>query len=226
MSDGPVPVIAIDGPGGSGKGTLASTIAERLGWHLLDSGALYRIVAAIAIERGIALDAESELAALAESLVISFDEQRVSVNGEDLTDLIRTTPVTAGSSHVAALKEVRAAILSVQRNMCRPPGLVADGRDMGTVVFPEAELKIFLDASAEVRAQRRYNQLKNKGLSVNLRALLAAIKERDERDIRRAVSPLRAAGDAIIIDSTAMTIVEVVAVVYAEVEARQLAEGT
>ncbi|MCZ6643197.1 MAG: (d)CMP kinase, partial [Gammaproteobacteria bacterium] len=188
MSDGPVPVIAIDGPGGSGKGTLASTIAERLGWHLLDSGALYRIVAAIAIERGIALDAESELAALAESLVISFDEQRVSVDGKDLTDLIRTTPVTAGSSHVAALKEVRAAILSVQRNMCRPPGLVADGRDMGTVVFPEAELKIFLDASAEVRAQRRYNQLKNKGLSVNLRALLAAIKERDERDIRRAVS--------------------------------------
>ncbi len=226
MSDGQVPVIAIDGPSGSGKGTLASAIAERLGWHLLDSGALYRIVAAVAIERGIALDEESQLAALAAGLAISFDDHNLIVDGEDFTDLIRTASVTAGSSHVAALKEVRAAILSVQRAMRRPPGLVADGRDMGTVVFPGAALKIFLDASAEVRAQRRYNQLKNKGLSVNLRALLAAIKERDERDIGRAVSPLRAAGDAIIIESTAMTIDEVVAVVYAEVEARKLAEGT
>ena len=148
------------------------------------------------------------------------------MDGEDFTDLIRTAPATSGSSQVAAFVKVRAAILAMQRKMRRPPGLVADGRDMGTVVFPEAGLKIFLDAGAEVRAQRRYNQLKNKGLSVNLRALLAAIKERDERDRRRAVSPLKAAGDAIIIDSTAMTLDEVVAEVYAEVVARRLAEGT
>ncbi|MCZ6618450.1 MAG: (d)CMP kinase [Gammaproteobacteria bacterium] len=225
MSDN-VPVIAIDGPSGSGKGTLASALAERLGWHLLDSGALYRIVAAVAIARGITLDHESELAAMAEGLDISFKEQKVIVDGEDLTDLIRTEGATSLSSEVAALAGVRAAILTMQREMRRVPGLVADGRDMGTVVFPSAELKIFLDADAETRAQRRYNQLKNKGLSVNLPALLDAIKKRDERDIRRAVSPLKAAGDAIIIDSTAMTIVEVVAEVYAEVVARRLAEGT
>ncbi len=221
-----VPVIAIDGPGGSGKGALASALAERLGWHLLDSGALYRIVAVVGIARGIALDNESELAAAAAGLAISIDAQTVIVDGENFTDLIRAPNATAGSSQVAALPGVRAAILAMQRAMRRMPGLVADGRDMGTVVFPSAVLKIFLDASAEVRAQRRYNQLKNKGLSVNLRALLAAIKERDERDIRRAVSPLKAAGDAIIIDSTAMTLDEVVAEVYAEVVARQLAEGT
>ncbi len=221
-----VPVIAIDGPSGSGKGSLASALAQRLGWHLLDSGALYRIVATVAVKRGIALDDESELAAAAASLDISIDGQTVIVDGEDFTDLIRTAPATSGSSQVAAFVKVRAAILAMQRKMRRPPGLVADGRDMGTVVFPEAGLKIFLDAGAEVRAQRRYNQLKNKGLSVNLRALLAAIKERDERDRRRAVSPLKAAGDAIIIDSTAMTLDEVVAEVYAEVVARRLAEGT
>jgi len=220
------PVIAIDGPSGSGKGTLAALLAERLGWHLLDSGALYRIVAAVAMERGIALDDEAALAAMASGLQIRFEHDRVWVNDRDLTLTIRTEPVSAGSSRVAALALVRKAILAQQRAMCRPPGLVADGRDMGTVVFPTAQLKVFLDASSEVRAERRYNQLKNKGLSVNLRALLASIQERDERDRRRAVSPLQPATDAILIDSTDMSIDAVVQRVFAEAQARGLVSGT
>lgn len=219
------PVIAIDGPSGSGKGTLAALLAERLGWHLLDSGALYRIVAAAAIDRGIELDDEPSLAALAAGLAIRFERERVWVDGQDLTLTIRTEAVSTGSSQVAALVEVREAILQQQRAMCRPPGLVADGRDMGTVVFPTAGLKIFLDASPEVRARRRYNQLKNKGLSVNLRALLVSIQERDERDRGRAVSPLQPASDAILIDSTDMSIDAVVERVYAEAVARGLADA-
>ena len=216
------PVLAIDGPSGSGKGTLAARLAERLGWHLLDSGALYRIVAATAIDRGIELDDEVALAALAGDLGIRFERDRVWVDGQDLTLTIRTEAVSVGSSKVAALVAVRKAILEQQRAMCRPPGLVADGRDMGTVVFPLAPLKIFLDASPEIRAERRYNQLKNKGLSVNLRALLASIRERDERDRKRAVSPLRPANDAILIDSTDMSIDAVVERVYAEAVERGL----
>jgi cytidylate kinase len=216
------PVLAIDGPSGSGKGTLAARLAERLGWHLLDSGALYRIVAAAAIDRGIELDDEVELAALAGDLGIRFERDRVWVDGQDLTLTIRTEAVSVGSSKVAALVAVRKAILEQQRAMCRAPGLVADGRDMGTVVFPMAPLKIFLDASPEIRAERRYNQLKNKGLSVNLRALLASIRERDERDRKRAVSPLRPANDAILIDSTGMSIDAVVERVYAEAIERGL----
>ncbi|MDH3644911.1 MAG: (d)CMP kinase, partial [Gammaproteobacteria bacterium] len=180
--DAAAPVIAIDGPSGSGKGTLAAVLARRLGWHLLDSGALYRIVAAAAIARGLALDDEAALAVVAAGLEIRFKQDQVWVDGEDLSLTIRTEEVSAGSSRVAALTAVRSAILEQQHAMCRQPGLVADGRDMGTVVFPAAALKIFLDASPEIRAERRYNQLKNKGLSVNLRALLASIQERDERD--------------------------------------------
>lgn len=221
--DATAPVIAIDGPSGSGKGTLAAVLARRLGWHLLDSGALYRIVAAAAIARGAALDDEAALAGLAAGLEIRFERDRVWVDGEDLSLTIRTEEVSAGSSRVAALTAVRSAILEQQRAMCRPPGLVADGRDMGTVVFPTAALKIFLDASPEIRAERRYNQLKNKGLSVNLRALLASIQERDERDRGRAVSPLLPAKDAILLDSTDMSIDEVVERVYAEAVARGLA---
>jgi cytidylate kinase len=222
----PAPVIAIDGPSGSGKGTLAALLAERLGWHLLDSGALYRIVAAVAIERGIELDDEVQLAAMASGLDIRFERDRVWVDDQDLGLTIRTESVSAGSSQVAALPLVRNAILAQQHAMCRPPGLVADGRDMGTVVFPTAQLKVFLDASPEVRAERRYNQLKNKGLSVNLRALLASIQERDERDRRRAVSPLQPASDAILIDSTDMSIDTVVQRVYAEAQVRGLCKGT
>jgi len=221
-----VPVIAIDGPSGSGKGTLAALLAERLGWHLLDSGALYRIVAAVAIARHVRLDDEAGLAAMADGLEIRFEQDRVWVDGQDLTLTIRTEAVSSGSSRVAAFPRVRAAILEQQRSMCRSPGLVADGRDMGTVVFPAAQLKIFLDASPQSRASRRYNQLKNKGLSVNLRALLASIQERDERDRGRAVSPLQPATDAILIDSTDMSIDAVVERVYAKAVARNLARGT
>ena len=217
-----VPVITIDGPSGSGKGTIAATIAEKLGWALLDSGALYRIVAAVALDRGVALDDAEGLAAMAAGLTISFAEDRVTVDGADLTEEIRTEPVSVASSRVSALAPVRAAILDLQRSMRRPPGLVADGRDMGTVVFKDAELKIYLDASARIRAERRYNQLKNKGLDVNFRALLANLEERDARDKERAVSPLVPAEDALIIDSTNLSVEEVLEKVLSEVEARQL----
>lgn len=219
---GRVPVIAIDGPSGSGKGTLAARVAERLGWHLLDSGALYRIVAAVALTRQIPLDDEAALAAMAAGLEIRFDAGVVRVDGEDLTEEIRTEPVSRAASQVAALRAVRTAILDAQRGMRRPPGLVADGRDMGTVVFPDAEFKVYLDASARVRAERRHNQLKNKGLSVNFRALLANLEERDARDKERAVSPLVPAPDALIIDSTDLDIDEVLEMVLAEVRSRHL----
>ncbi len=219
---GRVPVIAIDGPSGSGKGTIAELVASHLGWHLLDSGALYRIVAAVALTRQIPLDDETALAAMAAGLEIRFDSGAVLVDGEDLTGEIRTEPVSRAASQVAAIGAVRAAILEAQRAMRRPPGLVADGRDMGTVVFPDAELKIYLDASALVRAERRYNQLKNKGLSVNFRALLANLEDRDARDKERAVSPLVPAPDALIIDSTDLGIEEVLDRVLAEVRIRHL----
>ena len=217
-----VPVLTIDGPSGSGKGTIAALAAERLGWWLLDSGALYRIVAAVALARGMDLSDADGLAAMAAGLQIRFDDDRVLVDEEDMADVIRTEPVSRAASEVAALEPVRAAILDLQRAMCRPPGLVADGRDMGTVVFQDAPLKVYLDASARVRAERRYNQLKNKGLSVNFRALLANLEERDARDKGRAVSPLVPAPDALIIDSTDLSIEEVLEKVLSEVEARQL----
>jgi cytidylate kinase len=204
-----VPVLTIDGPSGSGKGTLAAWMAAELGWHLLDSGALYRIVAAVAVRSGQDVDAEQTMCALAESLNIAFPDGKVMVDGLDLTDEIRTEDIGVMASRVAALPAVRSAILELQRNFAQTPGLVADGRDMGTVVFPDAGLKIFLDASAEARAQRRYNQLKNKGLSVSLRGLLEQIEERDARDRQRATAPLKPATDAMLIDSTQMTIQEV-----------------
>jgi len=204
-----VPVLAIDGPSGSGKGTLAAWMAAELGWHLLDSGALYRIVAAMAVRRRLDIDREPSMRALAESLRIALPNGRVLVDDLDLTDEIRTEDMGVLASRVAALPAVRTAILAVQRDFAQAPGLVADGRDMGTVVFPHAGLKIFLDASAEARAERRYNQLKNKGLSVSLRDLLEQIQERDARDRERATAPLQAAHDAMLIDSTQMTIQEV-----------------
>lgn len=220
-----VPVLTIDGPSGSGKGTIAVQLAATLDWHLLDSGALYRIVAATAQARGIALDNGPRLALLAQALEIFFTDEGVQVDGEDLTLTIRTETVSIGASTVAALPEVRHAVLDIQHSMRKEPGLVADGRDMGTVVFPDAALKIYLDASAEVRAERRYNQLKNKGLSANVRALLVSIQERDERDMRRAVSPLKPATDAIVIDSTTMSIDEVLDAIYSEAIRRQLVHG-
>jgi cytidylate kinase len=224
-SKGCAPVITIDGPSGSGKGTIANLVAQTLGWHLLDSGALYRIVGAVALQRDIGLDDADGLAAMAGELDIRFSGERVEVDGADLSLTIRTEAVSAAASKVAALPAVRDAILATQRAMCQPPGLVADGRDMGTVVFPQAALKIYLDASAEVRAERRYNQLKNKGLSVSLRALLSSLQERDARDKGRAVSPLEPAEDALVIDSTDMSIDEVLNRILAEAAQRGLADN-
>lgn len=200
------PVITIDGPSGTGKGTIARLLKAWLGWHLLDSGALYRLVAHDALARGVALDDEPALAALARVLPVEFvegaGETRVLLAGADVSDAIRSETAGTAASRVAAWPQVRDALLERQRAFRRAPGLVADGRDMGTVVFPAAELKIFLTASAEERARRRHKQLIEKGMSVNLPELLGDIVERDRRDQERAVAPLKPAPDAITVDTT------------------------
>lgn len=209
MSAGSAPVITIDGPSGTGKGTIAELLSRRLGWHCLDSGALYRVLGLAAGRRGLDLDSGEALARLAASLPLTFDGGRVLLDGEDLGDAIRSESAGMAASRVAAHPAVRAALLDWQRRQAQPPGLVADGRDMGTVVFPQAPLKVFLDASPEERAARRYKQLKGKGLDANLPALVADIRERDERDRNRAAAPLRPADDAVIVDSTTLPIDEV-----------------
>ncbi len=222
MSATEIPVITVDGPSGSGKGTLARAVADALGWSLLDSGALYRIVGVMCLRRGIDFEDESAVAALAGQLDIRFDGPHVMVDGVDLADVIRTEDAGVNASRVAHWPAVRDAVLALQRSFRRAPGLVADGRDMGTVVFPDAQLKFFLDASAEERAQRRYKQLKNKGLSVSLPGLLEQIQERDARDRGRAVAPLKPADDALVIDSTSMSIQAVLEWVMSEVKNRGL----
>ena len=208
-----VPVITIDGPSGAGKGTLSSLLAKKLERHFLDSGAIYRVLAVASEHHGIGPEDEEGLVPLASCLDVSFvtQENRVAVvlEGEDVTDLIRTEQIGAIASKVASLPRVREALLRRQRNFREEPGLVADGRDMGTVVFPSANVKIFLTASAEERAQRRFNQLKEKGHDVNISRLLEDIQARDERDSQRSVAPLVPASDAFVIDSTAMTIEQV-----------------
>ena len=202
----PPPVIAIDGPAASGKGTVAQGVAAALRLHYLDSGSLYRLVALKASREGVAANDEAGLAALARALDVAFDQHRVRLDGADVTEELRSEPVSAAASRVAVFPAVRSALVGRQRGFRRPPGLVADGRDMGTVVFPDAILKIYLMASAEVRAGRRYKQLIEKGNSVTLEGLLLDIRERDARDSARAAAPLKAAVDAVILDTTDMTI--------------------
>jgi cytidylate kinase len=209
-----VPVITVDGPSGAGKGTISHLLAEALGWHFLDSGALYRVVGQACLIEGISWEDHVAVAELARDLDVCFatsasGEVMVDYKGEDVSRAIRTEEGGRGASTVAAIPAVRTALLARQRDFLRPPGLVADGRDMGTVVFADAPLKFFLTASAEERAQRRYEQLIAKGESVNLPRLLGDIQERDARDSGRAISPLVPAEDAIVIDSSAISIEQV-----------------
>lgn len=217
-----IPVLTIDGPSGSGKGTIVQHVSKKLGWHLLDSGALYRLVAFGAQKNHLPLDNEAVIADYAESLDVIFklveiensandaQELQIILEDEEVGAELRTETTGNAASKVAAMPAVRAALLQRQRDFRQLPGLVADGRDMGTTVFPDAKAKIFLTASAEERAQRRYKQLKDKGISANLAALLQDINERDERDSQRSASPLKPAEDAVIIDTSDLSIEQVV----------------
>jgi len=205
-----VPVITVDGPSGAGKGTVAKLLAEQLKFKILDSGALYRLTGLLVNRAGNGFDNEIEAAELASSMQVEFTVDGVILNGEDVSLAIRTESAGNDASKVAAMPAVRAALLDWQKAFAKMPGLIADGRDMGTTVFPQAPLKIFLTASAEERAQRRHKQLNEKGISSNIAALAVEIAERDERDRTRATSPLVPADDAIVIDSTSLSIDEVV----------------
>lgn len=206
-----VPVIAIDGPTASGKGTVAQRVAEALGWNYLDSGSLYRLVALRALEAGVDADDESALASLASSLQPRFDGGRIALDQRDVTDEIRREDVGAMASRIAVHPLLRRALLDLQKSFRRLPGLVADGRDMGTVVFADARLKVFLTASVEARAERRHKQLRDKGFSSNMPQLLRELQARDDRDRNRSAAPLAPAEDAYQLDSSGLTIDEVVA---------------
>ncbi len=206
------PIITVDGPSGAGKGTISQLLAQKLGWHLLDSGAIYRVLALAAIHHDVELENEEAITLLAAHLDVKFisnadlDGIKVVLEGEDVTTAIRSQDVSNAASKVASLPRVREALLRRQRAFSAEPGLVADGRDMGTVVFPDAPVKLFLTASAEERAQRRYNQLQDKGFDVKIDRLLAEIIERDDRDMNRAAAPLKPAEDALVIDTTGIGI--------------------
>ncbi len=210
-----IPVITVDGPSGSGKGTIARRVADHLGFHFLDSGALYRVVALASLNTRTADDDPEGLARLAATAPIDFahtdnGDVAVLLGGQDVTQQLRAEAVGDCASRIATHAAVRDALLQRQRRWCQPPGLVADGRDMGTVVFPHAVIKIFLTASAEIRAERRHKQLIEKGMSANIGGLLSDILERDDRDYNRKIAPLKAAEDSIEIDSTALSVAQVV----------------
>jgi cytidylate kinase len=215
-----VPVIAIDGPAASGKGTIAYEVAQTLGFHYLDSGSLYRVVALRAIGSAIAFDDGAALAGLTRDLDVSFRGGRAMLDGHDVADALRTEDVSTAASRIAVHRQVRSALIDRQRAFRRAPGLVAEGRDMGTVVFPDATLKLFLTASAQQRAVRRYKQLIAKGISVTIDGLLRDIRERDARDSTRAAAPLAPAPDAVILDTTDLSIAEVTAAVLARYRER------
>jgi 3-phosphoshikimate 1-carboxyvinyltransferase len=212
------PVIAIDGPSASGKGTVAERVATALGYHYLDSGSLYRLTALAALRGGVALDDEAGVAELAAGLPATFTGGRILLSDDDVTDAIRTEEISAGASKIAALPAVRTALLARQRAYRRFPGLVADGRDMASVVFPAAAAKVFLTASAEARAERRYKQLIAKGMPANMHALLQDLQERDARDAQRSVAPLKQCDDADLVDTTQMNIEAAVAAVMSIVK--------
>ena len=211
------PVITIDGPGGSGKGTVSRRLAMDLGWHWLDSGALYRLTALAASLAGVPLVRDEDVAAVAAGLDVQFlpgeDGDRVLLGGRDVSAEIRAEEAGSGASIVAAMPAVRAALVERQRAFRRPPGLVADGRDMGTVIFPDAGLKVFLTADLAERARRRHKQLSEKGIDVSLAALLRDMAERDQRDTARSAAPLRPATDARVLDSTGLTVAEVIGLI-------------
>jgi cytidylate kinase len=215
VSDLPA-VIAIDGPSASGKGTIARLVARQLGFHYLESGALYRIVALAALDAKSDLDDDSRISSIAMNINVKFIEDTVCLNGRDVTDAIREERISAAASRIAVLPGVRRALLGRQRAFRRPPGLVADGRDMGSIVFADAALKIYLTAAPEERAGRRYKQLMEKGLTANINTLLQDIRDRDLRDSARAAAPLQKCADAIAIDTTGLTVEAVVAEVLAQ----------
>ncbi|MBT1445493.1 (d)CMP kinase [Shewanella sp. JM162201] len=225
------PVVTIDGPSGAGKGTIAHLLAKHYGWQLLDSGAIYRVLALAALHHNVELDNEEAITLLAAHLDVQFltgsdkDAIKVVLEGEDVTGAIRTQECSNAASKVAAFPRVREALLRRQRAFCKAPGLIADGRDMGTVVFQTAPAKLYLTASAEERAQRRYNQLQDKGFDVNIDRLLAEIQERDERDMNRAVAPLVPADDALVIDTTGIGIDDVLARCINHIDDRLSAAG-
>lgn len=216
MKSPAAPVIAIDGPSASGKGTVAKGVARALKFHYLDSGALYRLAALAALERGVDLERELEVADIARNINVNLDFNAIQLEGRDVTDQIRGEAVGAAASQIAALPKVREALLGRQRAFRRSPGLVAEGRDMGSVVFPDAGLKVFLTAAPEERARRRHKQLMEKGMSANIPLLLQDIHQRDARDSARAVAPLQKCAGAVEIDTTAMTVSEAVSKILAQ----------